>query len=197
MTRLRSVRGVPVPTMFYGTAWKEERTAELTERALLCGFRAIDTANQLIHYDEARVGEALLALGEKGIKRDDLFLQTKFTSAGGQDHRTPYDPKADLATQVRQSFESSLAHLHTGHLDSYVLHGPHYRGGLGKEDWVVWAAMEALYESKKTKMIGVRSSKSLRPTGRSRTIPSPLKISTGSPSSLKFTKSTVGNWVSV
>jgi diketogulonate reductase-like aldo/keto reductase len=73
----------------------------------------------------------------------------------GQDHRTPYDANASITTQVKQSFDSSLAHLHTDHLDSYVLHGPYYRGGLGPEDWEVWAALEALYQSGKTKMIGI------------------------------------------
>jgi len=97
----------------------------------------------------------LLALEQKGIARDTLFLQTKFTSVDGQDHRTPYDASADLTTQVRQSFDSSLTHLCTEYVDSYVLHGPHQRRGLGEADWEVWAAMEGLYESGKTKMIGI------------------------------------------
>ena len=139
----------------YGTAWKKEATTELVQLAVASGFRAIDTANQPIHYQEALVGEALLAVGKKGIARDSLFIQTKFTPTNGQDHRTPYDASADLTTQVRQSFDSSLAHLHTDHLDSYVLHGPYSRRGLGKEDWEVWAAIEGLYESGKTKMIGI------------------------------------------
>jgi len=125
------------------------------QSAVASGFRAIDTANQLIHYQEAMVGEALQALGKKGIKRDTLFLQTKFTSVDGQDHRTPYDASADLTTQVRQSFDSSLTHLCTDYVDSYVLHGPHQRRGLGEADWEVWAAMEGLYQSGKTKMIGI------------------------------------------
>ena len=58
------------------------------------------------------------------MKRDELFLQTKFTSVGGQDHRLPYDPDAADATQVRQSFASSLEHLGVERIDSYVLHGP-------------------------------------------------------------------------
>jgi diketogulonate reductase-like aldo/keto reductase len=139
----------------YGTAWKKEVTTALVVQAVEAGFTAIDTANQLIHYDETRVGEALLKLAKQGVMRDQLFLQTKFTSVNGQDHRTPYDAAADLTTQVKQSFESSLAHLHTDYLDSYVLHGPYYRRGLAAEDWEVWAAIEELYESKRTKMIGV------------------------------------------
>ena len=49
--------------------------------------------------------------------------------------------------QVRQSFDSSLTHLHTEYVDSYVLHGPYSRWGLGKADWEVWTAMEDLYQS--------------------------------------------------
>jgi len=152
---LTAYNQVPVPFFMYGTAWKKEATTELVQLAVESGFTAIDTANQLIHYQEALVGEALQALEKKGIKRDGLFLQTKFTSADGQDHRTPYDASADLTTQVRQSFRSSLIHLCTDYMDSYVLHGPHSRRGLGDADWEVWEAMERLYESGKTKMIGI------------------------------------------
>ena len=146
---------VSIPSLMYGTAWKEGTTAQLVQLAVASGFRAIDTANQLIHYREALVGEALLALDKQGIKRDSLFLQTKFTPVNGQDHRTPYDASTDLTTQVRQSFDSSLAHLHTDYVDSYVLHGPYSRWGLGESDREVWAAMEKLYETGKTKMIGI------------------------------------------
>ena len=152
---LRAYNEVSVPSFMYGTAWKKEATTQCVLLALESGFRAIDTANQLIHYQEALVGEALKSLEQQGIKRNSLFLQTKFTPAGGQDHRTPYDPRADLTTQVRQSFASSLTHLATDYVDSYVLHAPFRRRGLGEADWEVWSAMEALYESGKTKMIGV------------------------------------------
>jgi diketogulonate reductase-like aldo/keto reductase len=152
---LRAYNHVPVPSWMYGTAWKKEATTRLVQQAVAAGFRAIDTANQLIHYQEALVGEALLSLAKQGIKRESLFLQTKFTPVNGQDHRTPYDVKADLATQVKQSFDSSLSHLHTDYLDSYVLHGPYSRDGLGAADWEVWAAIEGIYESGTTKMIGI------------------------------------------
>ncbi|HLN88053.1 MAG TPA: aldo/keto reductase [Candidatus Limnocylindrales bacterium] len=152
---LTTYNHISVPSFMYGTAWKKDATARLVELAVESGFTAIDTANQLIHYEEARVGEALQSLAQKGLKREALFLQTKFTSADGQDHRTPYDPSADLATQVKQSFASSLGHLHTDYLDSYVLHAPFSQRGLGDADWQVWAAMEELYHSGKTKTIGI------------------------------------------
>ena len=152
---LTAYNHVPVPSFMYGTAWKKEATTQLVQLAVASGFTAIDTANQLIHYQEALVGEALQALEKKGIKRDTLFLQTKFTPVGGQGGRTPYDASADLATQVRQSFDRSLTHLGTEYVDSYVLHAPYSRQGLGEADWEVWAAMEGLYQSGKTKIIGI------------------------------------------
>jgi diketogulonate reductase-like aldo/keto reductase len=152
---LSTHNGVSVPTFMYGTAWKKGATAALVRAAVGAGFTAIDTANQLIHYEEALVGEALRALEKEGARRETLFLQTKFTSTAGQDHRTPYDPASPLTVQVRQSFESSLQHLGTDYLDSYVLHAPFQRRGLGAADWEVWAAMEELCWSGKTKTIGV------------------------------------------
>jgi diketogulonate reductase-like aldo/keto reductase len=146
---------VALPSFMYGTAWKKDATARLVQQAVASGFKAIDTANQLIHYQEALVGDALKALQQKGIGRDMLFLQTKFTSVNGQDHRTPYDATADLTTQVKQSIDSSLIHLGTDYVDSYVLHGPYSRNGLTAADWQVWAAIEELYRLGKAKMIGI------------------------------------------
>jgi len=149
-------RGATVPAFIYGTAWKEQRTAELTGRALEAGFRGFDTANQRRHYLEAGVGEAVAAFIAAGrVKREELFLQTKFTFAAGQDHRLPYDPRAPVAEQVQQSFSSSLEHLRTGKLDSYVLHGPSRARGLGAEDWEAWRAMEALCGEGKVTSLGI------------------------------------------
>lgn len=139
----------------YGTAWKKEKTTDLVKLAVKVGFTAIDTANQLRHYDEARVGEALLAVYKNGIKREDLFIQTKFTPLDGQGNTPPYDPRAGLTSQVEQSFESSLKHLHTDVIDSYVLHGPYGQYGLTDEDWEVWTAIERLYNEGKVRMIGI------------------------------------------
>lgn len=150
------VQGVSVPGFFYGTAWKEAETERLTRLALASGFRAIDTANQRRHYVEASAGDAVRAAMFGGaVTRSELFLQTKFTSRPGQDQRLPYDPGADVSTQVRQSFASSLEHLGTDYVDSYLLHGPTYRTGLTSEDWAVWRAMESLHREKKTRLIGV------------------------------------------
>jgi diketogulonate reductase-like aldo/keto reductase len=144
-----------IPSFIYGTAWKKTATADLATTAVKAGFTAIDTANQPKHYQEPLVGEALEALATEGIPRESLFIQTKFTPLNGQDDRVPYDPGAPVGEQVRQSFESSLRHLGTDYIDSYLLHGPYSYPGLIDEDWEVWKTMEEIYESGRTRMIGI------------------------------------------
>jgi diketogulonate reductase-like aldo/keto reductase len=152
----------PVPSFIYGTAWKEDRTQALTELALRMGFKGIDTANQRRHYFEAGVGRALSAAYRAGlVTRATVFLQTKFTYRDGQDHRLPYDPKADLSTQVAQSLASSLEHLETDYVDSYLLHGPASGYGWTSADAEVWAAMVKARAAGRTRLLGV-SNVSLR-----------------------------------
>ncbi len=145
------VRGVRVPALLYGTAWKEDATARLCALALRAGFTGIDTANQRRHDHEEAVGDGV---AQAGVAREALFLQTKFTARDGQDHRLPYDPRAAVATQVAQSFASSLEHLRTTYLDSYVLHGPSSPVTLTGEDWEAWRAMERLASGGQVKLLG-------------------------------------------
>ncbi len=147
---------LPIPDFIYGTAWKEDRTPALTELALRMGFRAIDTANQRRHYFEAGVGEGLAAAYRAGVvTREDLFLQTKFTYQRGQDHRLPYDPAASLSVQVAQSMASSLEHLATSYVDSYLLHGPASNYDWCEADTEVWEAMRKERDAGRTRVLGV------------------------------------------
>ncbi|MCO5171048.1 MAG: aldo/keto reductase [Planctomycetes bacterium] len=154
--RWRDVGGARVPAFLYGTAWKEEETRRLVRLALEAGFRGFDTANQRKHYHEAGVGEALSeALAAGLVRRDELFVQTKFTHRGGQDHRLPYDPSAPVQEQVRASCARSLAHLGVDVIDAYVLHGPSLREGLAPADLEAWTAMEALQGAGHVRLLGV------------------------------------------
>jgi diketogulonate reductase-like aldo/keto reductase len=140
----------------YGTAWKEDRTRALTSQAIGTGFRAFDTANQRKHYVEEAVGAAIQdALSSGVVTREDLFVQTKFTYPGGQDHRMPYDPNSDARTQVRQSLSSSLRHLGVTRIDSYLLHGPSRRSGLGLVDLETWRAMENAVDENVVGSLGI------------------------------------------
>ena len=125
-SHLMSMSTAAFPKLLYGTAWKKERTTSLVIDAIHAGFRGIDTACQPKHYNEAGVGEALKTLfTENKIKREELFIQTKFTSVDGQDpDNIPYDPNASLEEQVKQSFEKSCQNLGVTYLDSLVLHSP-------------------------------------------------------------------------
>jgi len=147
---------VSIPTFLYGTAWKEERTQALVELALSAGFRGIDTANQRRHYFEEGVGQGLAAACRVGIvTRADLFLQTKFTYQRGQDLRLPYDPGASLSVQVAQSMASSLEHLGTDYVDSYLLHGPSSIEDWTDDDYEVWEAMVRERNAGRTRLLGV------------------------------------------
>ena len=148
-----SSAGVKIPKLIYGTAWKENRTADLVELALEKGFRGIDTACQPRHYKEALVGEGIQRAYAKGLKREDLFIQTKFTSINGQDpNDIPYDPGKTLPEQILESFTVSKKNLITDYLDSLILHSPMKSWD---ETLVAWRTMESLVETGEVKQIGI------------------------------------------
>ncbi|EMD64333.1 hypothetical protein COCSADRAFT_89822 [Bipolaris sorokiniana ND90Pr] len=117
----------------YGTAWKKDQTKRLVKEALIVGFRRVDTAAQPRHYQEALVGEAIREAFTEGLlKREELYLQTKYTTPAGQDlNNMPYDPSAPLDSQIHTSVASSFKNLHhvsespnDSYLDCLLLHSP-------------------------------------------------------------------------
>jgi diketogulonate reductase-like aldo/keto reductase len=148
-----SPQGLVVPALLYGTAWKKERTAALVAQALGLGFRGIDTACQPKHYDEPGVGTGIAAARTRGLRREQLYLQTKFTSLSGQDPRSvPYDARASLPDQVRESCRVSLGNLQTSYLDCLVLHSPIPAFTKTLE---AWQAMEGLVDSGSVRALGI------------------------------------------
>lgn len=142
-----------VPDLLYGTAWKKDLTAQLVERALGLGFRGLDTACQPKHYDEAGVGRGLAAALRRGVTRDQIYLQTKFTPLRGQDpRRVPYDPGASLEQQIRQSCARSLENLGTPYLDCLILHSPLERFG---DTLRAWRELEHLVDEGVVRDLGI------------------------------------------
>ena len=142
-----------IPNMIYGTAWKKENTTTLVYEALMEGFRAIDTACQPKHYREDLVGLALLKAYESGIKREDLFLQTKFTPIDGQDKSNmPYLESDEIEVQIEKSFQTSKRNLKTDFINSYVLHSLVYPGTMLQR---VWQKMEEFYDKKEVGQLGI------------------------------------------
>ncbi|RDW92844.1 putative aldo-keto reductase (AKR) [Aspergillus mulundensis] len=124
-----------IPTIVYGTAWKKDRTANLVHQAISSGFRAVDTAAQPKHYREDLVGEGIRrALADGIVRREDLYIQTKFTSVHGQNpDDMPYNPNDSVTDQVHASVRSSLHNLRSSaspesaeetYIDALVLHSP-------------------------------------------------------------------------
>ena len=148
-----SLQGVIVPALVYGTAWKEDRTAKLVEQALNAGFKGIDTACQPKHYQENLVGDGLDKVFANGIKRENIFIQTKFTPLPGQDpNRIPYDPKADLGEQIHQSLQTSLKNLKVDVIDSLVIHSPM---PTMEETLEAWQLMEEFVDKGIVRQLGI------------------------------------------
>ena len=151
-----------IPQILYGTAWKRAATASCVANAVRLGFRGIDTACQPKHYDEAGVGAGLAlarsssaqpGLGDDPLPREQLYLQTKFTPVSGQDPaRMPYDAKAPLAEQLRQSCAASLRNLQTAYLDCLLLHSPLATLQLTLS---AWRAAQALVEQGSVRRLGI------------------------------------------
>ncbi|KAG6033629.1 hypothetical protein E4U19_006346 [Claviceps sp. Clav32 group G5] len=146
-----------MPKLVYGTAWKKEKTADLVYAALKTGFRGVDTAAQPKHYNEEGVAAGVKRAVDEGIvKRQDLFIQTKFTAPAGQNHITPYDINAPLIEKVHQSIQSSLDNFTLGdgqdpYLDCVVLHAPM---DTLHETLTVWRVLES-YTPHKIVNLGV------------------------------------------
>ncbi|CAH0022017.1 unnamed protein product [Clonostachys rhizophaga] len=142
---LRSSSAVTqIPKFVYGTAWKKDRTADLVYKAIKNGFRGIDTAAQPKHYDEASVGRGVARAVTEGLaRRQDLFIQTKFTPPNGQSEIKPYSTDSPIQEQVRQSLQSSLENFkvddQTPYLDSVVIHSPYADFG---DTLAVWKTLE-------------------------------------------------------
>jgi 2,5-diketo-D-gluconate reductase A len=100
--------GAEVPQLGFGVFQvPPEDTAEATTRALLAGYRHVDTA--AAYGNEAGVGQAVHAAG---LDRDEVFVTTKcFNDSHGFD-------------QSQRALKDSLDQLEMEHVDLYLIHWP-------------------------------------------------------------------------
>jgi 2,5-diketo-D-gluconate reductase A len=100
--------GEEIPQLGFGVFQvPPKETAEVTTRALLAGYRHIDTA--AAYRNEAGVGQAVHAAG---LERSDVFITTKCFN---DDHG--YE-------QAKHAFKASLDRLETSYVDLYLIHWP-------------------------------------------------------------------------
>ena len=112
-----------------------EETAEAATRALLAGYRHIDTAAG--YRNEAAVGQAIHAAG---LDRDEVFITTKCSN----DHHG-FD-------QAQRALKDSLHRLEMEHVDLYLIHWP-----VPSQDRYVetWQGLIEAQEQGLTRAIGV------------------------------------------
>ena len=97
---------VEIPQLGFGVFQvPPEDTADVTTRALLAGYRHIDTAAG--YRNEAGVGQAVHAAG---LSRDEVFITTKLHN---DDH-----------LQADKALRHSLGQLEMEHVDLYLIHWP-------------------------------------------------------------------------
>ena len=125
-----------IPQLGFGT-WQipPQQAADVVTRALLAGYRHVDTA--AAYENEAGVGQAVHAAG---LQRADVYLTTKLQNS---DHG--YD-------QAKRALRSSLDQLEVEHVDLYLIHWP-----VPSTDLYVdtWKAMIELQQEGLTRSIGV------------------------------------------
>jgi 2,5-diketo-D-gluconate reductase A len=128
--------GERIPQLGFGT-WQipPQQAADVVTRALLAGYRHVDTA--AAYENEAGVGQAIHAAG---VQRDDVYLTTKLQNS---DHG--YD-------QAKRALRHSLDQLEVEHVDLYLIHWP-----VPSTDLYVqtWKAMIELQQEGLTRSIGV------------------------------------------
>jgi diketogulonate reductase-like aldo/keto reductase len=127
---------IEIPQLGFGVFQvPPEETAEVATRALLAGYRHIDTAAG--YRNEAGVGQAIHAAG---LERGDVFVTTK---CANDDHG--FD-------QSQRALRDSLNRLEMEHVDLYLIHWPVPSQDRYVETW------EGLIEAQKhglTRAIGV------------------------------------------
>lgn len=127
--------GVKMPRLGFGVFKVEEgsEVVESVKTALEIGYRSIDTA--AIYRNEEGVGQAIQ---ESNIPREELFITTKVWN------------KDQGYENTLKAFEDSLEKLGLDYVDLYLIHWPVEE--MYKD---TWRAIEELYESGKSRAIGV------------------------------------------
>lgn len=126
--------GVKMPLLGFGTyLLREGFECEASVRnALNIGYRLIDTA--AVYNNEYSVGRAIK---KSNVKREEIFVTTKFLPA-------------DIGYEkTKHAFEASLKKIDLDYIDLYLIHLP-----LG-DVHSSWTAMEELYKEGKVRAIGV------------------------------------------
>lgn len=141
MKQVKFYNGQLMPQLGLGVFRVEnDNTAkDAVKHAIISGYRSIDAA--LVYGNEEMVGKGIAeGIAAAGIQREDLFITSKLWLD-------------DFGyNQVVQGYEQSITNLGLDYLDLYLMHWPGTNSTLMVE---TWQGMEALYQTKKVRNIGV------------------------------------------
>ncbi|HEU0317261.1 MAG TPA: aldo/keto reductase, partial [Solirubrobacteraceae bacterium] len=119
--------GVEIPQLGFGVFQVPPAdTAEVATRALLAGYRHLDTA--AAYGNEAEVGQAIRA---SGLDRGEVFVTTKCSN---DDHGYQ---------QARRAFQASLERLGFDYVDLYLIHWPVPAHDRYVETWKAFIELQA------------------------------------------------------
>ncbi|CUM66084.1 uncharacterized protein PRCAT00003738001 [Priceomyces carsonii] len=146
--------GKTIPAVGFGTGTKwykfgndevDTKLVSTLERAIKVGFDHIDGAE--VYGTEVEIGKAVK---ESGIKRDDIFLTTKYFAGDGS--YTTHSKEAN----PYESLKASLKKLQVDYVDLYLLHAPFIKKESHGFTLVeAWNYLEKLVEDGYAKSIGV------------------------------------------
>jgi diketogulonate reductase-like aldo/keto reductase len=119
--------GEEIPQLGFGVFQVPPRdTAEVVTRALLAGYRHVDTA--AAYGNEAGVGQAIHAAG---LERNEVFVTTK---CWNDDHGQE---------RARRALRASLDRLEMDHVDLYLIHWPVPANDRYVETWQAFVELQA------------------------------------------------------
>ena len=136
MQTIKLNNGVKMPILGYGTYQiPNNEVQRCVEDALSVGYRLIDTAQA--YANEEGIGAAIKTALNGGIKRDELFIETKLWIS----HANQKD--------ALKAFDLSCKKLGVDYVDLYIIHQPY------NDTYGAWRAMSKLHKEGKIRAIGV------------------------------------------
>ncbi len=159
MIQLKNKLGETIPSIGLGTFPFEGRVmADMVKAAVKVGYRLFDTADD--YRGEPGIGIAVKELEEQGLKRENLFLQTKISDNNAHEDEPLkgifFNPTSKFMQRhtvdeiVREKVAISLRDMNTDYIDSLLIHYPF-------PDYIVdiWKSMIALKQEGLVRYIGV------------------------------------------
>lgn len=103
---------VNIPNVFMSANWfDEDRMKRLILAAMQAGVRGFDTARE--YKAERKIGNAIkFALRETGLKREDIFVQTRISN------------QEIINGHISKEIEKSLDKLNLDYIDCFMFHWP-------------------------------------------------------------------------